>query len=116
MKKLIMFICIVLGLFGVCYFILGNSDKITAIGSTSYYIKTDSNYKKEGHGKDSYYTYKTKGYNKNGDSKEFEFNTSHVLKTNRYLKLPIKDNKVLSYEEVTAKDLPDKVKEKLNVK
>ncbi len=52
-------------------------------------------------------------FNKNDDSKEFDFTTNHILKTNRYLKLPIKDNKVLNYEKFTSKDLVDKIKEKL---
>ena len=106
----------------------GCSDRLNEIGSDKYYVQItkdgDRQYEGKYNGKDVYdYYYKDiKAYNKNGDEIKVKFSAEKNLRKNAFLKVKVKDlkkdenNDILSYEEVQRDDLPDKVKEKLNVK
>ncbi|OPA79463.1 hypothetical protein BVG16_10365 [Paenibacillus selenitireducens] len=59
------------------------------------------------------YTYTLPGYNKDGQAKDIEFNASKELRKDAYLKISIRADKVLSYEEVQSKDLPQTVSSKM---
>ncbi|HAM80958.1 YxeA family protein [Ornithinibacillus bavariensis] len=60
------------------------------------------------------YEYELPAYNKDGEQKTLTFTANKQLRENAYLLLFVKDGKgVTSYQEVTAKELPEKVAEKL---
>lgn len=93
-------------------------------GLNDYYVKVTENGKVQTEyvsaiGK---YNYNLKAYDKKGNEISVTFNTKKNLKLNAFLHVqvlkPQKDkvNDINSYEEVTAEELPGKVKEKLNVK
>lgn len=60
------------------------------------------------------YEYNLECYNKNGHKKILKFKTTRELKEDAYLLLKTRIFGVYSWEEVLFKDLPDKVKDKLN--
>ena len=68
------------------------------------------------------YNYKLKAYDKKGNEFPVEFFGMKNLRLNAYLCVvvdkPLNNNvnQISKYEEVTAEQLPEKVKEKLNVK
>lgn len=59
------------------------------------------------------YIYTLPGYNKDGQAKDIEFSAGKELRKDAYLKISIRADKVLSYEEVQAKDLPQTVAGKI---
>lgn len=63
------------------------------------------------------YEYNLTGYDKNGNTKEVKFSEGRKLKKDAYLCVKLKaDGEVLSWEEVQKGDLPEKVKEKFEIK
>ena len=66
---------------------------------------------------DMRYQYTLTAYNKNGKSKEIQFKTSRELKEDAYLELEIMLTRgAVSWKEVEVNELPDRVKEKTNIK
>lgn len=93
-------------------------------GFNDYYVSITQNGKLQtgeivGIGK---YNYDLKAYDKDGNEISVVFQTKNNLKLNTFLHVevlkPRKDkvNAINSYEEVTAEQVPEKAKEKLNVK
>ncbi|MDA1674575.1 YxeA family protein [Bacillus cereus group sp. TH152-1LC] len=63
------------------------------------------------------YQYKLTGFDKEGTEKELEFTAQKNLRKDAFLRVYHSDKKgVSAWEEVKKDELPDKVKEKLNVK
>lgn len=63
------------------------------------------------------YDYNLTGYNKSGDSKEVKLSENRRLRKDAYLRVKLKANdEVMGWEEVETKDIPQKVKEKLDIK
>ncbi|MED3624450.1 YxeA family protein [Neobacillus thermocopriae] len=60
------------------------------------------------------YEYTLSGFNKVGEEREITFDSGKILKQNAILKISVKGAFVEKWEEVKAKDLPEKVKVKLN--
>lgn len=84
--------------------------------STDYYTKIDNSKILELPVTDSMkYEYSLLSYNGGGNSKEIKFKTERILKEGAYLKLDYMITRgVVSWEEVTYEELPEKVKEKYN--
>ena len=92
-------------------------------GLQDYYVKVTENGKvateNVGIGK---YNYNVKAYDINGNEITVQFSTKEEVKLNTFLHVevlkPKKDkvNAINSYEEVTSEQVPEKAKEKLNVK
>ena len=92
-------------------------------GLNDYYVKITENGKVQtenvGIGK---YHYNVKAYDKNGNEITVQFNTKEEVKLNTFLHVevlqPKKDkvNDINKYEEITAEKVPEKAREKLNVK
>jgi uncharacterized protein (TIGR01655 family) len=82
------------------------------------YVKITENAKEE----DGWYVYNLKAYDKKGNEAPVKFGANKNLRLNAYLCVdvwkPLKNtaNEINKYKEVTAEQLPEKVKEKLNVK
>ena len=56
-------------------------------------------------------------YDKNGKEKEVQFKTSRELREDAYLELEIMATRgVVNWKEVQVNELPDKVKEEINIK
>ena len=63
------------------------------------------------------YDYDLTGYDRDGNSKKVKLNENKRLRKDAYLRVELKnDNQVKGWEEVQPEDLPEKVKEKLEVK
>ena len=66
---------------------------------------------------DMKYQYTLIAYDKSGKEKEIEFKTSRELKEDAYLELEIMVTRgVVNWKEVQVNELPDRVKEELNIK
>lgn len=118
-KGIIGFLVSVIVIIGVAYAVL--SIDFNRINKDTYYVQIT----KEGLlQKDKLdtgevmetYNYKLDAVSKEGREKVMEFTANKNLKKNAYLKLYVKKNSntVSSYDEVNEKDLPEKVKEKIN--
>ncbi len=59
------------------------------------------------------YMYNLDGYDKDGNVKALEFTASKNLRKDAYLEIKYRD-KVITYEEVEEKDVPEKAMEHLN--
>jgi len=86
------------------------------------YVKITENGKEDTVGSSTVYDYTLKAYDKKGNEVPVKFIGRKNLKLNAYLcidvRKPLKNtaNEIKKYKEVTAEQLPEKVKEKLNVK
>lgn len=111
MKKLIIVIILLVAIVGGWFIYNGMKFE-------KCYVKITENAKEE-HGR---YIYNLKAYDKKGNEVPVTFSASKNLRLNAYLCVdvykPLKHdaNEINKYEEVTAEQLPEKVKEKLNVK
>lgn len=66
---------------------------------------------------DMKYQYTLMTYDKNGKEKEVQFKTSRELREDAYLELEIMATRgVVNWKEVQVNELPDKVKEEINIK
>ncbi|KNF07149.1 hypothetical protein CLPU_23c00320 [Gottschalkia purinilytica] len=118
MKKFFVFLGIVL-LLGVSLIGCSNPlDSLTnEIGKDQYYVQITDEGKKLDDKKDSNYEYTLPAYDKNGKEKTITFNGLKQLRKDAYLRLYYSEKRgVTSYKEVKENELPEKVKEKLNVK
>ena len=85
------------------------------------YVKITENGKEDIVGTSTVYDYTLKAYNKKGNEVPVKFIGRKNLKLNAYLcvyvRKPLKNNanEINKYKEVTAEQLPEKAKEKLNV-
>ncbi|MDM8364429.1 YxeA family protein [Bacillus thuringiensis] len=62
-----------------------------------------------------YYEYELKGFDKNGTEKTMLFTAQKQLREHAFLRVYHNGEVVTAWEEVKQKDLPNKVKQKLNV-
>ena len=83
-----------------------------------YYAQIDNTKIEEVSGTDDMrYQYTLIAYNQNGKSKEVQFKTSRELREDAYLELEIMATRgVVNWKEVQVNELPDKVKEEINIK
>lgn len=90
---------------------------ILVVQKTSYYVQIDNTKIEEVSSNDDMrYQYTLTAYNKNGKPKEIEFKTSRELREDSYLELEVMMLRgVISWKEVQAEELPDKVKEEMNI-
>lgn len=90
---------------------------ILVVHKTKYYVQIDNTKIEEVSSNDDMrYKYKLTAYNKNGKAKEIEFKTSRELREDSYLELEVMMIRgVISWKEVQIEELPDKVKEEMNI-
>ncbi|MDR0268800.1 YxeA family protein [Paenibacillus sp.] len=91
---------------------------INRLGADSYYVQIQDSGKEIEGKSDSgeiftYYEYTMKGFNEDGKEKTFTFTAQKDLRKQAYLQVYLKDDKVTSYQEVQANELPEKTKQKL---
>lgn len=86
------------------------------IESENYYIKTQQPTKiKKDNNSHHVYTYKQQAVDKNGQRKVITFNAfSDKLKTNHYLKVEVKLDRVQSYKEVSQQQVPSKALQRID--
>lgn len=119
MKKLIIVIGIVIVILVGGLFFMKNVN-LNRLGADEYYTQINGEgAKMEDKASDGTiyirYEYELPAYNKDGNQRTFTFTSSNQLRKNAYLLLFVKDGKgVTSYQEVTAKDLPEKATEMLD--
>lgn len=82
-----------------------------------YYTQIDNTKIEELSGSDDMkYQYTLIAYDKNGKEREVQFKTSRELRKDAYLELEIMLTRgVVNWKEVQVNELPDKVKEEINV-
>ncbi|EJO5347392.1 YxeA family protein [Clostridium botulinum] len=119
MKKLIILIILIA-------IIAGGGFAYSKMSVKECYVKIEQNGKQQlentPDGPVKRYIYNLKAYDEKGNEVPVEFYTDKNLRLNAYLCVkvmkPVNNtkNKIKTYEEVTAQKLPEKVKQKLNVK
>lgn len=62
------------------------------------------------------YEYTLDSYDENGSKKELKFKTSRELRKDAYLMLEVRIFGVHSWKEVQVNELPEKVREKMNIR
>ncbi len=94
---------------GAYYFLVVHKDL--------YYTQIDNTKIQEESGSDDMkYQYTLTAYNKNGKEKEVQFKTSRELREGAYLELDVMQMRgVINWREVQANELPDDVKNAMNV-
>lgn len=91
---------------------------INRLGADSYYVQIQDSGKKMEDKSDNgkiftYYEYTMTGFNEDGKEKNFTFTAQKDLRKQAYLQIYLKGDKVSSYQEVQANELPEKAKQKL---
>lgn len=91
---------------------------INRLGADSYYVQIQDSGKKMEDKSDNgkiftYYEYTMKGFNEEGKEKTFTFTAQKDLRKQAYLQVYLKEDKVKSYQEVQASELPEKAQQKL---
>ncbi|BFH64597.1 YxeA family protein [Paenibacillus azoreducens] len=91
---------------------------INRLGADHYYVQIQDGGKKMEDKTDSgeiyvNYEYTMKGFDEEGKEKTFTFTANKELRKQAYLRVYLKDDKVSSYQEVQANELPEKTKQKL---
>ncbi|PEF42801.1 YxeA family protein [Bacillus wiedmannii] len=83
-----------------------------------YYVQvTNDGQEEESRTSHKNYKYTLSGFNEEGKEKNMEFNADKHLRKEAFLCVYYDDKKgVTSWEEVQSKDIPEKAKQKLNVK
>lgn len=77
-------------------------------------ISDSTENKKDG---ETFYDYNLTGYDKKGNVKEVKLSERKKLRKDAYLCVTLKnDGEAMSWEEVKQEDLPEKVKEKFEIK
>ncbi|WP_068529139.1 YxeA family protein [Paenibacillus glacialis] len=117
MKKLIIFVSVILVMVVGAFFFLQNVN-INRIGTDNYYVqikgmgeKIES--KSSSGEKFVTYEYTLPAFNEDGQEKTFTFTSNKQLREEAYLNLFVKDEKVKSYKEVKIEDISNEAKEKL---
>lgn len=90
---------------------------LLVVQKTPYYVQIDNTKIEEVSSNDDMrYKYTLTAYSKNGKPKEIEFKTSRELREDSYLELEVMMVRgVISWKEVQKEELPDKVKEVMNI-
>lgn len=121
MLKKIVIILSVLG--GLLFAAVGGWYGYNKLKYEKCYVKITENGKSDGTAPSKeFVSYNLVAYDKNGNEVPVKFWAKKKLRVNAYLAVDVfkplnKDsNDINSYKEVTAEQLPEKVKEKLNVK
>ncbi|NWL89763.1 MULTISPECIES: YxeA family protein [unclassified Paenibacillus] len=107
---------IVVILIGLIVFI--QNVNINRFGADSYFVQIqDSGKKIEGKSDNgklfTQYEYTMQGFNKDGKEKSFTFTADKDLRKQAYLRVYLKGDKVSSYQEVQASELPEKARQQL---
>ena len=116
-KKLIVISILLVAIVGVGSWFIYNE-----MNYEKCYVKITENGKEDTVGSSTVYDYTLKAYDKKGNEVPVTFSANKNLRLNAYLcvyvRKPLKNNanEINKYKEVTAEQLPEKVKEKLNVK
>lgn len=107
---IIAFVVVIMLIFGAYYILFVHKD--------IYYTQIDNTkIEKISSSDDMKYQYTLIAYDKSGKEKEIEFKTSRELKEDAYLELEIMVTRgVVNWKEVEVNELPDRVKEKTNIK
>jgi len=92
---------------------------INRLGADSYFVQIQDSGKKMEDKSDNgkiftYYEYTMKGFNEDGKEKTFTFTAQKDLRKQAYLRVYLKGDKVSSYQEVQANELPEKAKQNLD--
>jgi uncharacterized protein (TIGR01655 family) len=91
---------------------------INRLGADSYYVQIQDSGKEIEGKTDSGeiytdYEYTIKGFDEDGKEKTFTFTAQKDLRKQAYIQVYLKGDKVKSYQEVQANELPEKAKQKL---
>jgi len=92
---------------------------VNRLGAQQYYVQINQDGKKTEDKSDSgkkyvYYEYTIEGFDSNGKAKSLTFTAGKELRKDAYLRIYVKGNKVSSYQEVQANELPEQAKQKLD--
>ncbi|MCQ6531189.1 YxeA family protein [Bacillus mycoides] len=90
---------------------------IYRIGTEAYYVQITTNGEPEKGPQSTQYEYSLQGFNEKGEAKELKFSRDKEIKKGAFMKVFYnKDRGVKGLDEVKKEDIPEKAKEKLNVK
>ncbi|MCU4946844.1 YxeA family protein [Bacillus cereus] len=90
---------------------------IKRMGTEAYYVHITTNGELQEENEHTNYKYKLQGFNEEGEAKELEFTREKEIKKDAFMKVFYdKDKGVKGLDEVKKEDIPEKAKEKLNVK
>ncbi|WP_301169616.1 YxeA family protein [Brevibacillus nitrificans] len=116
MKKITISVIAVIALMLGVIFLIQNVN-INRIGAEKYYVQIKEGKKTEGRAdsgeKITYYEYSLQGFDENGQEKTLSFTANKDLRKEAFLCLYVKNNGVVSYQEVAEGELPDQAKEKV---
>ncbi|MBU5590625.1 YxeA family protein [Clostridium sp. MSJ-4] len=93
-----------------------NTVNVKKVGSKKYYTQIKGKGEKKGADDIQIYEYTLPAYDDKGEKKDITFNGMKQLREDAYLKVYMKKDKAITYEEVEEKDIPEKAKEGLGVK
>ncbi|MEC0243603.1 YxeA family protein [Paenibacillus dokdonensis] len=116
MKKITISVTAMIALMiGVIFFLQNVNFK--RIGTEKYYVQIQEGKKTAGRAdsgeKIKYYEYGLRGFDENGQEKTLSFTANKDLRKDAFLCLYVKNNGVVSYQEVSDGELPDQAKEKV---
>jgi len=80
---------------------------LQTIGASKYYVQIDGDGEAYEEAGNTRYEYALTGYNKSGESMELEFTAGSNLRDEAYLAVYIKNEQVVTYEEVELDDIPE---------
>lgn len=92
---------------------------VNRLGAQQYYVQINQDGIKAEDKSDSgqkyvYYEYTIEGFDSNGKEKSLTFTAGKELRKDAYLRIYVKGDKVSSYQEVQASELPEQAKQKLD--
>jgi len=91
---------------------------LNRLGAQQYYVKITQDGKKMEDKSDSgqkyvSYEYTLEGFDSSGKERSLTFTAGKELRKDAYLRIYVKKDRVSSYQEVSASDLPEQAKQKL---
>lgn len=87
--------------------------QIQTIGADEYYVEIQSEGEANTEQGNTRYEYEMNGYNEDGEEKNLIFTSNHELRQNAYLRIYVKKDEVITYEEVETDDIPNKAQQLL---
>ncbi|MGE0979158.1 YxeA family protein [Bacillus cereus] len=118
MKKLLLLI-LALGfiVYVLPYILRGDLDRFNPFFEQKYVYAVAKGYGLPDHYHKGRYIYKLQGIDESGKEDEYTVgvNTPNDFIEKTYLKIDVQGRHVFSYEEVSVKEIPEKVKKKLNI-